>query len=234
MLGVQNPDTVQEIQVLTSNYAAEYGRASSGVVRMVTKSGTREFHGGLTYLLQNSALNANTWSRNRSGERRVSSSPPPWRYNNPGFTLGGPIYIPGRFNSDRSKLFFFWGEEWVRRREEVTSTLTAPTVAMRQGNLSELLDPANSFFQRTRVITDPDTGQPFPNNIIPPSRLSPQGQALLRIYPEPLAGFLLGTSNWFGTFPAWQNMRKDTIKIWRSLSTAWPFAAQTFHSVSTQ
>lgn len=213
MLGVQDPETLQEIQVLTSNYAAEYGRASSGVVRMVTKSGTREFHGGLTYLFQNSALNANTWARNRSNDPRVSGSPPPWRYNNPGFTLGGPIYIPGKFNTDRSKLFFFWGEEWVRRREEVTNTLTVPTAAMRRGNFAELLDPANPFFRRTRVITDPDTRQPFANNVIPQTRLSPQGQALLRIYPEPLPGFLLGTSNWFGTFPAWQNMRKDTIKI---------------------
>lgn len=213
MLGVQDVETVQEIQILTSNYSAEYGRASSGIVRMVTKSGTREFHGGLTYLFQNSALNANTWSRNRSGNPRLSESPPPWRYNQFGFTLGGPVVIPGKFNTDRSKLFFFWGEEWVRRREEVTRTLTVPTLAMRRGDLSELLDPANPFFRRTRGVTDPDTKQPFPNNIIPLSRISPQGQALLRVYPEPIPGFLEGTANWIGTFPAWQNMRKDTVKV---------------------
>lgn len=213
MLGPQDLDTVQEVQVLTSNYQAEYGRASSGIVRMVSKGGTREFHGGLTYLFQNSALNANTWSRNRSGNPRLADSPPPWRYNQFGFTLGGPILIPGKFNTDRSKLFFFWGEEWIRRREEVTRTLTGPTLAMRQGDLSELLDPGNSFFRRSRVATDPDTGQPFAGNIIPPSRISPQGQALLRVYPEPIPGFLEGTANWIGTFPAWQNMHKDTVKI---------------------
>ncbi len=84
---------------------------------------------------------------------------------------------------------------------------------MRQGDLSELLNPANPFFRRSRVANDPDTGKPFPGNVIPPSRISPQGQALLKIYPEPIPGFLEGTSNWIGTFAAWQNMHKDTIKV---------------------
>jgi hypothetical protein len=115
MLGAQHVDTVQEVQVLTSNYSAEYGRASSGIVRMVTKGGTQHFRGTLTELFQNDALNANTWARNRSGDPRLSQSPPSWRYNQFGFALGGPIFIPGRFNSDRSRLFFFCGFVAVRR-----------------------------------------------------------------------------------------------------------------------
>ncbi|MGH9161369.1 MAG: TonB-dependent receptor domain-containing protein [Vicinamibacteraceae bacterium] len=212
MLGAQDVNTVQEIQVLTTNYSAEYGRASSGIVRMVTKSGTRELHGTVTHLLQNDALNANTWERNRSGDLRLSESAPPWQYNQFGFAVGGPIPIP-RLNPDRSKLFFFWGEEWIRRREEVTRTLTVPSLAMRKGDFRELLDPSNPFFGETRTVTDPETGRPFPNNVIPVDRISAQGQALLGIYPEPTPGFLQGTSNWIGTFPAWQDQRKDTVRI---------------------
>ena len=213
MLGAQHVDTVQEIQVLTSNYSAEYGRASSGIVRMVTKSGTRTFHGALTELFQNDKLNANTWARNRSGDPRLSKSPALWRYNQYGFSLGGPIFVPGKFNSDRSKLFFFWGEEWIDRNEEVTSTLTVPSLAMRQGDFSELLNPANAYFGRSVVVMDPETRQPFPNNTIPASRINREGQALLGIYPEPIPGFRQGTANWIGTFPSWQDQRKDTVRI---------------------
>ena len=213
MLGAQHVDTVQEVQVLTTNYSAEYGRASSGIVRMVTKGGSRDFHGTATELFQNDALNANTWSRNRSGDPRLSSSAPSQRYNQYGFAVGGPIFIPGKFNTDRSKLFFFWGEEWARRRQEVTNTLTVPSMAMRRGDFSELLDPANPYFGRARVVTDPVTRQPFPNNIIPANRISPQGQALLNVYPEPIPGFRQGTANWIDTFESWQNQRKDTVRV---------------------
>jgi Carboxypeptidase regulatory-like domain len=212
MLGAQHADTVEEIQVLTSNYSAEYGRASSGIVRMVTRSGTSQFHGTLNYLLQNDALNSNTWSRNASGDPRLAKAAP-WKLNQYGGTLGGPITIPGRFNSDRTKLFFFWGEEQLRRREETTQTLTVPSMAMRRGDFSELLNPANPYFNRARVVTDPRTGQPFPGNIIPADRISVQGRALLGVYPEPTPGFLQGTLNHIATYPTWQNQRKDTGRI---------------------
>jgi len=212
MLGAQDAETVKEVEVLTSNYSAEYGRASSGIIRMVTKSGTQDFHGTLTEVFQNSALNANTWSRNASGNPRLSKAEP-WRYNQFGFNLSGPIFIPGKFNTDRRKLFFFWGEEWLRRRSESTVTYTVPTLAMRNGDLSELLNPSNTFFGKSRVATDPTTGKPFLNNVIPPSQISPQGKALLAVYPLPTPGFQEGTANYIGTFASWANMKKDTFRI---------------------
>src|SRR5260370_21178375 len=86
-----NVDSVQEIQVLTSNYSAEYGRAAGGQIRIVTKSGTRDFHGSLYEYFRNSALNANTWSRNLSTATNFAS---PFRYNDPGFAEGRPICAP--------------------------------------------------------------------------------------------------------------------------------------------
>jgi len=213
MLGAQDVDTVEEVQVLTANYRAEYGRSSAGQIRFVTKSGTQQFHGDGVENYRNAALDANSWTRNRSGDPRLSNGPDPYSFNQWGFHFGGPVLLPGGFNADRSKLFFFWGEEWIRRRDTPTSTQTVPTAAMRRGDFNELLNPANPFFGRARTIIDPLTGQPFPNNIIPASRISPNGQALLNTYPLPTPGFQQGTSNWIGTQPRHSDLRKDTVKF---------------------
>jgi hypothetical protein len=213
MLGAQDVDSVQEVQILTANYAAEYGRSSGGQIRFITKSGTREFHGDLVENFRNSALDANTWTRNLSPDPAQNRAPAPFRFNQFGFDIGGPVFIPGKLNSNRSKLFFFWAQEWIRRRQDDTGTGTVPTVAMRNGDLGELLNPSNPFFRRVRVVNDPTTGQPFAGNIIPATRISPNGQALLRSYPLPTPGFQQGTSNWIGVFPHPSDTRKDTIKV---------------------
>src|SRR5262245_32476026 len=225
MLGAQDVDTVQEVQILTANYAAEYGRSSGGQIRFVTKSGTRNFHGDLVENFRNSALDANTWTRNKSNDPRISTAPAAFRFNQFGFDMGGPIFIPGKFNTDRSKLFFFVAEEWIYRRQEDTATGTVPTLAMRNGDLSELLDPANRFFGRSVVVNDPNTGQQFRDpsratadnpqglNIIPQDRLSSNGRALLNAYPLPTPGFRQGSANWIGTEPRFSDTRKDTLKI---------------------
>jgi hypothetical protein len=145
MLGAQDVDTVEEVQVLTANYRAEYGRSSAGQIRFVTKSGTQQFHGDALENYRNAALDANQWQRNSSGDPRLTNGPDPYSFNQWGFHFGGPVLLPGGFNKDRSKLFFFWGEEWIRRRDNLTSTLAVPSAAMRRGDFSELLNPANPF-----------------------------------------------------------------------------------------
>ena len=213
MLGAQDVDTIQEVQILTANYSAEYGRSSGGQIRFVTKSGTRNFHGDLVENFRNSALDSNSWTRNHSPDPTQFQGPAPFRFNDFGFDIGGPVFIPKVINRDRNKLFFFYAEEWIRRREGVTNTGTVPTLAMRNGDLSELLNPANVFFKKAVIINDPDTGKPFANNMIPPNRISHNGQALLNSYPLPTAGFLQGTSNWIGTAPHFSDTRKDTFKV---------------------
>ena len=100
MLGALDVDTVQEVQVLTGNYSAEYGRSSAGQIRFVTKSGTRDFHGDLVENFRNSALDANTWTRNHSPQAsRPSGGPAPYRFNQYGFDVGGPVFIPKHFNT---------------------------------------------------------------------------------------------------------------------------------------
>ncbi len=213
MLGAQDVETVEEVQILTANYRAEYGRSSAGQIRFVTKSGTRDFHGDALENYRDESLDANSWTRNRSGDPRLSNGPDPFTFHQAGFHLGGPVVIPGRFNSDRTKMFFFWGEEWIYRRDTSTSTGTVPTAAMRQGDFSELLNPSNIFFGRARTVIDPATGQPFPGNVIPKDQLSTNGLALLNAYPLPTPGFLQGTANWIGTQSVWSDLRKDTFKF---------------------
>jgi len=216
-MGMQNADTVEEVQVLTTNYQAEHGRASAGLLRLVTKSGTQQFRGNGFWTLQDDSLNANTWTNNRAAIVKSPSN-----FNQYGFTLGGPIYIPGGFNSDKSKLFFYWGEEWDRIRSVENQLAIVPSAAMRNGDFSELLNPANPYYRAVRLIRDPLTGLPctaadqrgcFQGNIIPRDRISPNGLALLNSYPLPTPGFQQGTNNWIGTPATFDDTRKDSIKI---------------------
>ena len=200
MMGAQNFDTVEEVQVLTTNYQAEYGRSSAGQLRLVTKSGTQSFRGNVFWSAQNDALDSNTWSHEQAGLPKS-----PHTYNAWGFTLGGPLYIPGAFNTSKQKLFFFWGEEWQRDRFVEEQVGIVPTAAMRNGDFSALLP--------SRVIRNPQTNQPFPGNIIPSTFFSAQGRALLNAFPLPIPGFAQGANNWIGNPPTFNNQRKDSIKI---------------------
>jgi hypothetical protein len=213
MLGALDVDTVQEVQVLTANYSAEYGRSSAGQIRFVTKSGTRSFHGDLVENFRNSALDANTWTRNHSAIASVAGGAAPYRFNQFGFDVGGPVFVPNHFNKERNKLFFFYAEEWIKRRYETTNTGVVPSLAMRKGDFSELLRSTNTFYGRVRTITDPTTGRAFAGNIIPVARLSPNGLALLNTYPQPVPGFQQGSSNWIGTKSTHSDLRKDTFKV---------------------
>lgn len=206
-IGTADLETVQEVQVLTANYAAEYGRSGNGQIRMVTKSGSRDFHGSFYEYLRNNALDANSWDRNRFATTNFTA---PLKFNQFGYVISGPVSIPKVFNQSREKLFFLWSQEYVRRRFESTLQSRVPTSLMRTGNFSELLQ-SNIFYSGSRPVNDPDTGAPFPNNVIPANRLSPNGLAFLRTFYAPNGTF--GNNNWLLVRPGWQNQRKDTVSI---------------------
>jgi len=218
-IGAADVDSTQEIQILTADYSAEYGRSSGGQIRIVSKSGTQTFHGAAYDYVRNTIFNANTWQRNTTPATAFITAPV--HYNQFGFNLGGPIYIPNHFNTNKDKLFFYQGEEWVRYVFTDTSALTVPTLLMRRGNFSELLDPNNIFFHKTVAIMDPKTGQPFPGNIIPApgtasagSVASASGLGILNAYPLPNLTTPINTNNnWFFSAKHPQNQRKDTTAI---------------------
>jgi hypothetical protein len=211
IIGALNVDAVEEVQVLTSNYLPEFGRSSGGQVRFVSKSGGHDFHGSLYDFVRDDKLDANTWSRNAANNPLLASTAP-LSINDFGGSLGGPVILPG-FNRGRNRMFFFWGEEGIRYRANVTQFDTVPSEKMRRGDFSELLDPSNLWFGRVVSIRDPLTGQPFPGNIIPADRLSKNGLALLNTFPLPTPGFQRGSSNWIGTSDNPRDTRKDTVRI---------------------
>src|SRR5262245_1800847 len=181
IVGIQNVDAIQEVQVLTGDYMPEYGRASGGQLRMVTKSGSNRFSGSASFYYRDDSLQGNTWARNRSTNSLENSGPAPFDYKQYGYSIGGPIPL----GPMKDKLFFFGAQEWVNFYQVQTNQAIVPTAKMRQGDFSELLDPNNGFFTGARVIIDPQTGQPFPNNVIPEESLSHNGLAMLNAFPQP-------------------------------------------------
>ncbi len=207
-IGTADLDTVQEVQILTANYSAEYGRSAAGQIRMVTRSGSKDFHGSAYEYIRNSALDANSWARNRS---TVTNFAAPFRYNQYGYNISGPLTIPGLFNKNREKVYFLFAQEWVKFRQDQTSFQRVPSAAMRNGDFSELLG-ANPYYGSPRAINDPLTGAPFPGNIIPVNRRSANGMAFLRTYPLPNGAFQ-GNNNFLQVRGQPQNQRKDTISV---------------------
>src|SRR5229473_4010482 len=215
-LGAADVDSTQEVQILTADYGAEYGRTSGAQIRIITRTGTNQFHGAAFEYLRNTDLNANTWTRNTNP---VTKDAAPIHYNQYGYNINGPFYIPGKLNTDRSKFFWYWGQEWVKYHfTESGSTvgsaglLTVPSLKMRAGDFSELLDPHNIFYGKKVVVKDPDTGVPFPGNVIPPAKLSANGIGILNAWPVPNLGTPIGgNGNWFAARLHTQEQRKDTL-----------------------
>jgi len=207
-IGTADLDNTSEVQIMTAGYTAEYGRSSGGQVRVITKSGTSQFHGTAYEYFRNDAMDANTWSRNRNPATNFA---PINKFNQYGYNFNGPVFIPKVFNRDRQKLFFVWSQEWARRRETQTNTRVVPSARMKTGDFSELLTAPNLWFGSPQIIKDPLTGQPFQNNVIPTNRLSPNGVALLNVYPNP--NINLGNANWFGAAAAPTNQRKDNFGV---------------------
>lgn len=169
-------DSVQEFKILTGVYQAEYGRSSGAQISVVTKSGTSDLHGSGYWFHRNDSLNANNWKNNRDGLPRNL-----FRFNDQGFTLGGPVYIP-KLLPQRQKLFFFVSEEFQRQlRPEGVRDVTVPTALERGGDFSKSVDNNGNSF----TIRDPNTGSPFPGNVIPQNRLYGPGVALLKALPSP-------------------------------------------------
>jgi len=107
-------DSVQEINILTNNFTAEYGRASAGVVNVTTKAGTDNFHGTAYEFGRYAALAANTFDNNARGIEK-----PGFTRNQFGYSVGGPV--------KKDKLFFFQSTEWLRVRSSATSVVDVPT-----------------------------------------------------------------------------------------------------------
>jgi hypothetical protein len=170
-------DAVAEAKIVSNNYTADYGRNPGSTINLVSKPGARDFHGNVYLYKRHENLNANDFFNNRDGLPK-----PIYRFTTFGFNASGPIYIPGKFNTEKKKLFFFYSQEnWRVKLPQDISHVAVPTAAERSGDFSQTLDQAGKL----RVIKDPVTGQPFPNNIIPSDRINKDAQLMLNLMPLP-------------------------------------------------
>lgn len=196
-------EAIQEMKIMKSNYGADSGSYGYGLINVVTKAGGKEFHGDLYEYLRNNALDARNF---------FAPTASPLKLNNFGYTLGGPIYIPGRYNQEKTKTFFFWSQSWNLRRgpqlvsftDPPTSTFTAltPSAAMRRGGFREILP--------SRIL-DPRTRQPFQDNLVPPDRIDPNASLLLDMYyPLPNRS---GVPNFVATPSSATNWREELVRI---------------------
>lgn len=168
-------DALQEFKVESGTYGAEYGRGLSQV-NITTKSGTNEFHGALFEFLRNSQLDAKNFFDPKGPIA-------PFKRNQFGATIGGPIWIPKLYNG-RNKLFFFFDYEGLRERKALTNNFNMPYALDRVGDFSG--SSAVIFDPLTRVV-DPSTGKvisesAFPGNIIPANRISSISTTVLKNY----------------------------------------------------
>ena len=155
---VPTQDAVQEFRVSTNNVSAEFGGFNGGVVQISTKSGTNHFHGNAYEYFRNTSLDANDWFSNHEGLGKS-----PLHQNQYGANIGGPIL--------RNKAFFFFSWEHESLISASPINATVPTTAELNGDFSN--DP--------QIIYNPETGQPFANNIIPQSMIDPTALKVLEL-----------------------------------------------------
>ncbi len=177
-----SPDAIQEFRVQTNSYSAEYGRYANGVVNVLTKSGTNNWHGSLFEYVRNTMFNANPW-----GSSGLPS--PPLHRNQFGGTVGGPII--------HDKTFFFLSYEALRQITNPFLTgAVVPTLAERGGDFSAAGEP---------VIVDPVTKAQFPLNKVPVARMDPVALNILNNF-IPMPNTLNTTT---GVFDAWQGFIRN-------------------------
>jgi hypothetical protein len=174
-----NIESIGEIKVLVQGYQAEYGRSSGLQITAVTKSGTNLFHGSGYSVFTDSDWDKNSWVSQKNGDAKSKSSQQTY-----GYTIGGPVRIP-KVLDGRNKLFFFYAHEF-RPQSLLTSgtpiRLRLPSALERAGNFSQSRDNNGALLP---PLIDYQNGAPFPNQIIPASRLYAPGVAVLKRYPLP-------------------------------------------------
>ncbi|MGP8258307.1 MAG: carboxypeptidase regulatory-like domain-containing protein [Methanoregula sp.] len=170
------PDAVQEFDVMTNTFSAEYGRSDAGVINVATRSGTNQLHGDLFEFVRNDALDANDFFSNRYQIAKL-----PFQFNQFGASLGGPIR--------KNKIFYFGAYQGTLTRTSSTNILSVPPVAWRTGDFSSLLAEGIQLYDPTTVTGTDSNGlpirAPFVGNQISMAKQDSAGRNLLALYPAP-------------------------------------------------
>jgi hypothetical protein len=183
---VPTQDAIDQFRVQTNAMGPEFGRLAGGVINMTTRSGSNAFHGSLYEFLRNKVLNANTFFNNKSGVAR-----PAFTQNQYGGRVGGPV--------QKDKTFFFFGYEGFKLRQGQSYTYSVPTDAQRAGDFSNVRNGSGALVTIYDTLTtcgrlgngacatNASGGEvisrtPFPNNIIPASRIDPAAKVMTNLW----------------------------------------------------
>ena len=193
-------DAVAEFKVLTGGFPAQYGRATGGIVALVTKSGTNQIHGSAYEILRNKVLDANGWWNNYQGVQKGADT-----QNDFGVEVGGPIWIPKLYNG-RNKTFFFFNTEAYRFKQGSNYLTTVPDKSWNTGDFSNLLQPttslgvtypAHQLYDWTTC--NPGPCQPFSGNIVPATRLDSVVGKAMSYFPAPATSDIYNNFTVHGT-----------------------------------
>jgi hypothetical protein len=218
-------DALEEFKVQTGVYSAEFGREASQV-NVVTKSGSNSLRGTVFEFHRDDALDARNYAFTAA---QAAAPKAPFKWDQYGYTAGGPVF--------KNRLFYMSNFEGYRDRKQLQNPYSVPSVAMRNGDFSELLASLGAINpqtgQRTNVIVDPTqctvvgstrTCNPFPGNVIPAARFNSISKKLLEFYPEPNNG-AAGISN--NNYLSLQNRQIDKYQytqrmdLIQSSASAW-------------
>ncbi len=180
-------EATQEFKVQSSNLSAEWGRFGGGVVNVSTRSGTNEFHGALYEYLRNNVFDANEFFNKTAG-----LSIPPFRMNQFGGAVGGPVHL-GKLYNGKNRTFFFSDYQGTRYRRGDTGRFSLPTAEQRNGDFSKTLNQAGALvtiYDPTSTRANPSVANqsirtPFAGNILPADRINPIAKKLIGYYPQP-------------------------------------------------
>ena len=200
-----NPDSLAEVRVLQNDFSAQYSLLGSAVILEQTKSGTSNFHGTLWEYVRNDDLNSKNY---------FTVTPPlipPYKQNIFGFNVGGPVYIPNHYNTNRQKTFFFWDESYVILHQPSQNQSWIPTPNQIAGCFaSPTKDPL------TGTLFPVSTGGTCPvgDYVVPSSRINTSSEAYLKdLYPAPNLSSTATTSNYVNLQAQTTYQRDDEIKI---------------------
>jgi len=217
---IPNPDSIEEVRVLQNNFSSQYSLLGSSVVMVQTKSGTANLHGTVWEFLRNDMFNTKPYFQ-------TSTVIPPYKQNIFGFNVGGPVFIPHHYNSDRKKTFFFWDESYVVLHVPNQNTSQLPLANQMAGCfISPIKDPKTGLLFPTVSTCNGATGTFYQ---IPAARINTSSQAYLQtLYPAPNYAPVGSTLNYINNQAVTTYQRDDQIKIDHYFSPNYHLLAEYF------
>src|ERR1700723_2943277 len=206
LLNTPSIDAIQEFTLERSNYDASFGRSGGGQIVVATKSGTNQFHGSAFEFNRNNFYNANTFAARANiaaGGSWADNATPIERYNDYGFTLGGPLFIPKLYHPAKDKTFFFWSEEWRKASTPGTNQINVPTNAELAGSFTSPIGvaPAGCVTAAGGVYT------------INPSCYSANAKAYLNAFMLPNPANNADGTQLITNYGQLNNFRQDIIRL---------------------